>query len=360
MRLRVVLPEGYAERPSGGNEYDRRICAGLAARGWDVRITTIPGPWLPPGARVEPALVEALDAAPAGATVLVDGLIASPAARVVVPRAERLRLAVLLHMPLATAVGHGIDDAARVSEYAVLSAAEVVIVPSRWTQERLVGLGHPPDRVVVATPGVDPVPRRVRPLSSAVPRLLCVGAVARHKGQDVLVEALAAARDRAWTCALVGALDSDPDFVRALRDAIEHHGLGGRIRLVGPLPRPRLEAEYERADLLLHPSRGETYGMVVAEALAHGLPVIASDVGGLPEALGQAPAACLVPPDDPAALAQALTRWLDDPRHRDALLAAAARRAPTLPTWDDTTARISEALGRPDTTRRLVGRLADM
>ena len=65
------------------------------------------------------------------------------------------------------------------------------------------------------------------------------------------------------------------------------------------------------------PSRAETYGMVVTEALARGIPVLASDAGGLPETLGRDPdgrvPGLLVPPGDAAALAAALRGWLDDP-----------------------------------------------
>jgi glycosyltransferase involved in cell wall biosynthesis len=88
--------------------------------------------------------------------------------------------------------------------------------------------------------------------------------------------------------------------------------------------------------------------MTVAEALAHGLPVIAAAVGGLPEALGSTADGIrpgqLIPPGDPAALAAALAEWLDDEHHRDRLRAAARHRQPTLRGWEQTTQEIANAL----------------
>src|SRR5215212_3422072 len=107
--------------------------------------------------------------------------------------------------------------------------------------------------------------------------------------------------------------------------------------MVGPRTGADLAAEYGAADLLVLPTRGETYGMVLTEALARGVPVLVSDVGGVREALGPGPTpGLLVPPDDPAALAGALRAWLDGPDLRERLRAAARHRREALATWADT------------------------
>jgi glycosyltransferase involved in cell wall biosynthesis len=120
------------------------------------------------------------------------------------------------------------------------------------------------------------------------------------------------------------------------------------VRFTGPLGGPELDRAYASADLLVLPSRAESYGMVVTEALAHGLPVIAAAVGGVPEALGHAAdgqrPGLLVHPDDPAALRAALGRWLDDADLRHRLRAAARSRHESLPTWAATSARIGAVL----------------
>jgi len=141
--------------------------------------------------------------------------------------------------------------------------------------------------VHVAAPGVTSA--ALAPGTSEPPLLLCVAAVIPRKGHDVLVEALAAVTDRRWTCRFVGALDRAPGHVDRVCRLIRERGLADRIRLVGPRAGAELAATYAAADLLVLPSRAETYGMVVTEALARGIPVLATDVGGVREALGHAP-----------------------------------------------------------------------
>ena len=87
----------------------------------------------------------------------------------------------------------------------------------------------------------------------------------------------------------MGSLTKAPEFVDDLFHDIKAAGLDDRIELAGPRTGRELEASYAAADLLVLASRGETYGMVVAEALARGLPVVAPRGGGIPEALGQTP-----------------------------------------------------------------------
>src|SRR5215472_12943689 len=315
VRVHVVVPEGFDHpgQPTGGNIYDRRVCAGLAEAGWDVLVTTVAVAWPVPDSGARAGLARIVSAIPGGETVLIDGLIASPAAAQLLPHADRLRMTVLLHMPLATALGAQRDASAERSERGVLRAATGVVVTSEWTRRQvLTRYAIPACRVHVARPGVDRVAAPARPVRG---RLICVGVLGRHKGQDVLVEALAGLAGRDWHCVLAGSLDRDPDFVEQLQARITHLGYGHRVRLTGVLTGAALDQVYTTADLLVAPSRSETYGMTVTESLAHGLPVIAAAVGGLPEALGSTADGTspgqLVPPDDPAALAAALGDWLD-------------------------------------------------
>lgn len=347
-RVQVIVPRGFDDpgRPTGGNIYDQRVCAGLAEAGWDVLVTTAAAAWPVPDPAARAGLARIVSAIPDGATVLIDGLIASSAAAELLPHAGRMRLIVLLHMPLATAIETAHDAGAQRSERDVLHAAVGVIATSEWTRQQLLArYAIPARRVHVARPGADQVAAQARPVRG---QLICVGVLSRHKGQDLLVEALAGLADLDWQCALVGSLDRDPDFVGQLQARITRLRYGHRIRLTGILTGAVLSQAYSTADLLVAPSRSETYGMTVTEALAHGLPVLAAAAGGLPEALGFAADGTrpgqLVPPGDPAALAAALADWLSDERHRHRLRTATGERRSTLLGWDHTTQEIAAAL----------------
>jgi len=321
--VHAVLPNDVDDpaSPSGGNVYDRRLCAGLAALGWSVREHPVRGSWPSPRPADRAALARVLVAVPDGAVVLVDGLIASAVPEVLGSERHRLRLVALVHMPLGTE-----------AERAALAAARAVVTTSRWTRDRLAV----PVPVQVASPGVDPAP-----LASGSPagdRLLCVAAVTRHKGHDRLVETLATVPDLRWRCLCVGPLDREPGFVAGLPRL-------DRVRYSGPLVGSRLAAAYADADLLVLPSRGETYGMVVTEALARGIPVLATAVGGVAEALGRAPDGSL--PGmlvEPAGLAGALRCWLTDAGLRDQLRRSAQGRRKTLSGWTVTAQRVATVL----------------
>ena len=348
MRVHVVVPAGFDHpgQPSGGNIYDRRVCAGLAEAGFQVLVATVAAAWPVPGPGARADLARIVSAVPDGETVLIDGLIASPAAAQLLPHTGRIRMTVLLHMPLATAIDTHHDASVERSERDVLRAAAGVVVTSEWTRRQvLTRYAIPACRVHVARPGVDPVAAPGRPVRG---HLICVGVLGRHKGQDLLVEALADLADRDWHCVLTGSLDRDPDFVEQLQTRITRLGYEHRVRLSGVLTGAALSHAYTTADLLVAPSRSETYGMTVTEALAHGLPVIAAAVGGLPEALGSTADGTrpgqLIPPGDPAALAAALADWLGDEHHRHRLRAAARQRQSTLRGWEQTTQEIANAL----------------
>jgi glycosyltransferase involved in cell wall biosynthesis len=344
--VHVVLPDGVDDpsRPSGGNVYDRRLCNGLAACGWAVHEHVVPGGWPAPDRDALRALRDTLAGVPDGAVVLVDGLIASAVPEVLVPESLRLRVVVLLHMPLGEVAA---DPVVADDERAVLASAAAVVATSRWTRTRVLDRYHlDAGSVHVAEPGTDSAP--LTPPRPEGTRLLCVAAVAPHKGHDVLLEALSTVADLPWTLTLVGTCSRDPAYVGRLVRRTAEHGLTDRIDLTGPLVGRALEVAWSHADALVLATRGETYGMVVTEALARGLPVIASHVGGLPLALGHAAdgsrPGLLVPPDDPRALAGALRRWLEDGDLRARLRAAAADRRTTLTGWDATASRVAAVL----------------
>ena len=340
--VHAVIPDGVDDprRPSGGNVYDRHVLDGLRTLGWTVHEHPVPGPWPGAGPTTRVALGTTLRELPDDSLTLVDGLVVSAAPEVVAAAAARLRLVVLAHMPF----GHA-DPPAAAGERMALAAAVGVVTTSRWTRDWLLShYGLPAEVLHVVEPGVEPA--AVAPGTSTGGELVCVAAVTPGKGHDVLLSALADVTDLGWRCTCVGALDLDPGFVSGLRRAVAASGLADRVRFTGPLVGADLDRAYDEADALVLASRGETYGMVVVEALARGLPVLATEVGGVPDALGSGTGGSgpglLVPAGDVHALAEALRRWLTEPDLRDRLRRAATARRATLRAWPES----AGALGR--------------
>jgi glycosyltransferase involved in cell wall biosynthesis len=342
--LHLLVPAGAAEpaRASGGNTYDLRLASALREQGAQVRVGQVDGGWpWRPGAGAG-NLERALARLPDDATVVVDGLLASRLPHVMARASDRLRVVLLVHLPA------GVDEPpARPAERQVVDGAAAVLTPSAWCRDWLVGeYGVDPARVHVARPGVDPAP--VSPGTTDGASLLTVGAVSGVKGQDRLLAALAALADLPWRWTCVGSTTADPTAAAHLRRTADALGLADRVDMAGVLGGPDLVPAWSGADLLVVPSRTETYGMVVTEALARGLPVVAMDVGGVREAMGTTSEAgrpgLLVPAGDGAALATALRRWLTDAPLRESLRAAARARRRELGGWADTAARVADVV----------------
>jgi glycosyltransferase involved in cell wall biosynthesis len=344
-----VVPDGIDDpaRPSGGNTYDRNLCRGLSSIGWSVHERPVSGFWSQPEASSFVALDDAMRRIPDGARVILDGLVASTAPEVLVPHARRLRLVVLVHMPLGHRPTDQDADEIRMRERAVLSAADAVVTTSSWSRRRLTELyALPADHVHVAEPGV--CAAELATGTTTGEALLTVAALTPGKGHDVVLDGLATIRDLSWHWVCVGSLDRDPEFVDGLRRRSRQQGLADRICFAGTAIGAHLDRAYAAADVMVLASRAETYGMVVTEALARGLPVIATGVGGVTEALGRGsdviPPGLLVPADDPPALASALRSWLADAKLRARLRRAARERRESLRGWSTTTSIIAVVL----------------
>ena len=311
---------------SGGNVYDQRVREGLRRGGWDVQMIQVPDG----GGSLA---VRTMAQLPDGALILIDGLIAVRESAALASHSSRLRIVVLAHM---------VTDLP--SEREAMDAAKRIIATSGWTRSELISRDFAePHNVVVAYPGTDPAAITVP--SHAGTRLLCVGVVAPHKGQDLLVRALARLTDiDGWTCEFVGSLDTAPDFVEELRQSIHRTHLTTRTKFTGTLAGASWEDAYGRADLVVAPSRSESFSMVIAEALARGVPVLATRVGGIPEAISSSAAGILVPPDDPFALEVVLRQWWTSPQRRTELKAAAVEAPATVRPWRAALAVISSTL----------------
>jgi glycosyltransferase involved in cell wall biosynthesis len=341
--LDFVLP-GDPDTRTGGYLYDRRIVSGLCARGWTVDVISL-GDGFPFPTEAQRAAAEAtLDRLTGTGPVVVDGLAGGVLPEAMARLAARRPLIALVHHPLAEETG--LDPATRdrmaASERAGLAHAARVVATGPATAARLTrDYGVSPDRLGVVVPGTDIGP--IAPGTGDPPVLLCVAGLSPRKGHIVLIHALAAIADRPWRLVLVGSTTRDPACAAAVRAAIAEAGLGDRVELAGELDADGLAARYAQADLFVLPSLLEGFGMVLTEAVAHGLPIVATTAPAIPDTVPPG-SGLLVPPGDAAALAEALAAVLDRPARRAALRKAAIAARDRLAGWDDQAARFEAEL----------------
>ncbi|MET3206148.1 MULTISPECIES: glycosyltransferase [unclassified Arthrobacter] len=383
MLVRFLVPANIRHN-SGGNIYNARLTHGLRTLGVPVETLTVEGCW-PEASATERRRLGGLlgawdpkvDARQANVTpetvTLVDGLVACGAPdELEYAAAAGQHTWVLQHMP-SPSHPDGEGRALRAATGVICTSSSAAASASE--KHRL-----PASRV--ALPGTDPAP--VAP-GSAPPHIVAVAALLPNKDQLLIVAALARLQDLAWTASLIGTDDADPAYAAQVRAAIASSGMEDRVRVTGQLAGTALADEWNRTDLSILVSRAEAFGLVVTEALAHGIPVIVREGTGAVDALGLAarlggrlagrpdgerggerdggiyavPGAAVglagsegdAPrgngPEDHHAdvLGSVIRQWLVDECLRAAWRAAALAARERLPGWDSTARNVLEILG---------------
>ena len=340
---------GDLATPTGGYAYDRRLISELGNLGWQIDVIGLGDGFPLPS---EPTRVEAkarLFDIPKGRTVVIDGLALGALPEAASQLRTRNALLAVVHHPLAFETGLSAKDVGklRASEREALAAVNAVVVTSTATQRYLVeDYAVPAQRIFIAPPGSDPV-APAKGSTDGVVHLLSVGAIVPRKGFDVLIAALGMLTRLPWRLTIVGDRTRARHTAARLDADITRHRLGDRVAVLGEVTPQHLAELYVEADVFVLASHFEGYGMAYAEAIARGLPVIGTSAGAIPETV-PAGAGILVRPDDPAALAEALRRTIEDPTERLRLGGAARAAAARLPTWQASArvfARAIEATG---------------
>lgn len=334
---------GDIRSPTGGYAFDRRVMALLPDFGVTVSHIALPGSFPNPTAADITKTAQLLASPKPGAILLVDGLAYGAFPPELVASLNG-RVIALIHHPLflETGLTHARKLELKASEENALRRANHVVVTSRATSRILIEhMGLDREKVTVAEPGTDPAGRATG--TGAPLHILAVGAVLPRKGYNLLVEALSALTDIDWRLTIAGALDRHPHAVATLRETIDRNKLSGRVKLAGKVVPATLDRFYESADLFVSASLFEGYGMVLAEAMARGLPIVTATGGAAGDTAGQA-AALHVEAGNVAELSTALRRALSDKKLRDDLADASWEAGRTLPTWHETARRVAAVI----------------
>jgi len=345
MKPLVFAYPGELNTPTGGYLYDRRIIEGLKKLGWQIELLSL-GPGFPyPTQETVARAAQLLQDIPSQAIVVMDGLALGVLPEAVAKLSERHTVVALIHHPLAFESGLSPEQAHafHLSETRALRHARHVVVTGPSTAKDLVQtFGVPSTRVDVVRPGTVRAPLAVGSDADAL-HLLSVGAVTPRKGFDVLLAALQPLADLPWTLSIAGDLTRDARAPAQLREDIIRFGFEGRVKTLGVVDETELEALYHGADVFVLASLFEGYGMAYAEALAHGLPVIGTTGGAIPDTVPQ-DAGLLVPPGDVGSLTTALRRVMQDTNLRARLSHGAKQAATQQPTWQESVKRFAEIL----------------
>lgn len=343
-RVAFAVP-GDLATPTGGYAYDRRMIAELERLGWNIDLINLGEGFPRPSQEQCKAAQKRLSAIAVGCPIVIDGLAFGVLPELAFELRPQHPLIALVHHPLALESGLSAAQANgfRVSERAALAAARRVVVTSAMTA-RLLALdyGVPPDHIIVAHPGTDSAPA-AHGNNDGIVRLLAIGTVVPRKGYDVLIAALATLTELPWHLTIAGDRSRDADATAQLDADIMRFKLSDRVAVLGAVSRERVAELYASADLFTLASRFEGYGMAFSEALAHGLPVIGTTAGAVPETVPQG-AGILVAPDDAIALAMALRQAIENPDARRRMAASARLAAQAFPSWQDSAKLFARAL----------------
>jgi glycosyltransferase involved in cell wall biosynthesis len=353
MQQLIFVYPGDLDSPTGGYAYDRRIIAGLKSLGWEIELIGLgEGYPFPSPAEAEQAK-EQLQRLTPGVPIVIDGLALGALPSLAAVIAERHPLIALVHHPLAFEFGLSDSQIAllKQSETQALHHAVKVIANSPATARDLNRhYGVPLNKIDVVLPGTNrSVHQRERSQitngNRDAVRLLSVGSIIPRKGFPDLIEALVPLTDLPWSLSIAGDTTRHPSAYEDLMADINRFHLEGRVKVLGAVSNEELESLYSQADVFVLASLFEGYGMVYAEAMAHGLPIIATRGGAIPDTV-PSEAGLLVRPGDVPALTLALKKVIEDAPYRARLSSGALRAATQQPTWDQAVQQFAVALGR--------------
>ena len=343
----LFIVPGDPGRLTGGSIYNLHLLDYLRARGVRIDVLSVPDPpyfaALFIGLFLTPVLLSRLARERYGLVIQDNWAHPSLAAFNFACRAaRRLRVVRIVHQLRWIERGNRASKAVAYRlERASLNSSHLVVTVSDFMRERIESMLDGGTDVAVAPPGCDrqsEAPsgdvRQGEPDSPV--RLLFVGSCTRRKGLHNLIDALAKLTDVRVALDVVGDCAFDPAYYRLLRRSVSEKGLEGVVSFHGRVSDDLLNRFYGDAEIFILPSSYEGFGIVCAEAMRAGLPVIASTNGPAREIVRENENALLAPPDDARALARLIRELAIDPRLRARFGRRSRELSKRLPTWQST------------------------
>lgn len=331
--MTVIVAPPPESRLTGGYRYNDEIAGRLAAAG-RIRYREIPA------SRLHAYLADALRSEPSISSVVLDSLYLQHVSSGVL-REIALPCGLLTHQVPT-------DQSALER----MTSFDFYIAPSHYVAEVLKSSGVAAERIYICPPGISRFStppehrsgrRRLTGNDGGETTFLTVSNDTETKNLAWLAETLSQLPFDRWRWHVVGSRS------RHLSDALLHElGIAARTRLHGLLAPGEVRRLMTDAELFLHPSLSESYGMAVAEALSAGLPVVANRVGGIPEVTGDSACAVLCAADDRASWLEAIRSVTQESSRRRRLQRAARLRASELPEWSDAAQCFAAALSAID------------
>ena len=339
--LYFVFP-GNLNTNTGGYHYDRRVIKELRKMGSTVKTISLSEKFPFPDELVLGHTKGIFSSIPDDSIVIVDGLAFGAMRNVIELNKDRLYLIALCHHPLAMETGLDPHEKKLLlkSETYALENANHVIVTSRNTSKILIeDFSISASQITVALPGTDRYP--FAKCNGSPTKLLTCASLTKRKGHDVLIAALREIDCLDWQARFVGDETFDPTWASELRNRVELYGLSDQIELVGAVA--NISNEYQNADIFVLPSKFEGYGMVLSEAIAHGLPIVSTRTGAIPDVVPES-AGILVNIEDHSALAEAIKKLILDNDLRYKMQLGSQKAALILPSWGTCAEAISRGL----------------
>ncbi len=329
---------------TGGYRYDKHIIEGLHQYGWTVELVTLSGDYPFPTDQQRTLAGEILSGLPDKATVIIDGLAYSTLPAQIRPHHQRLKIIALIHHPLALETGLDAQQSAflKTQETQALQLAHRVITTSASTKASLSEYAVPASQITTIRPGTHAA-QLAQGSGTDLINLLCVATLTARKGHSVLLNALSDHQDKHWHLYCVGSTERDPQISAGLFRLRDKLQLQHRVTFTGELDDTHLRRYYQQSDLFVLASYHEGYGMVLDEAIAYGLPIVATNAGAMADTIPTG-AALLVTPGNSPALGDALASFMTNTTLRTQLRSQACAARSIRRSWEQASAEYAEFL----------------